>query len=96
MTINVTALMRVRQLLGWNNKAVEFDGDTLAAFLKHVVTTDGRNLYELLVQEDGSISPEYMVWLNCRPVKPEHSLDIPLQSGDRVVAMPVLKFRAGG
>lgn len=96
MTINVTALMRVRELLGWNNKAIDFEGKTLAEFLKHVVAHDGKSLYDIVVQEDGCISPEYMVWLNCRPVKPEHSLEIPLQSGDRVVAMPVLKFRAGG
>ena len=96
MTINVTALMRVRELLGWNSKAVQFDGKTLNEFLKHVVTLSGDSLHDLFVQEDGSIRPEYAVWLNCRPVKPSHSLEIPLESGDRVVAMPVMKFRAGG
>jgi hypothetical protein len=96
MTINVTALMRVRELLGWNYKAVEFDGNTLVELLRHLVTKDGKRLYDVFVREDGSISPEYAVWLNCRPVKPAHSLEIPLEPGDRVVAMPVTIFRAGG
>ncbi len=96
MTVSVTALMRVRELLGWQHKEVEFSGKTLAEFLKHVITKDGKSLHDLVVQDDGSMSPEYRVWLNCRPVKPAHSLDIPLQSGDRVVAMPVMMFHAGG
>ena len=29
MTLNVTALLKVRELLGWSQKAVEFTGDTL-------------------------------------------------------------------
>ena len=96
MTINVTALMRVRELLGWHQKAVEFEGATLVDLLKDVKSQDGRSLYEILVQEDGTISPDFAVWMNCRPVRPQDSLEIPLQSGDRVIAMPVLRFRAGG
>lgn len=97
MTVNVTALLQVRELLGWHYKAIEFTkGNTLAQFLRELVTTTGQPLHELFVQDDGSISPEYQVWLNCRPVKQAHSLDIPLQSGDKVVAMPAMKTRIGG
>lgn len=97
MTVNVTALMQVRELLGFQHKALEFAaGDTLAELLKKVVTTTGKSLYELFVKEDGSVSSDYQVWLNCRPVKQWHSLEIPLQSGDRIIAMPAMKFRAGG
>lgn len=96
MTVNLTALLKIRELLGWNQKAVQFMGDTLADFLKEIKTIDDRTLYEVLVQDDGSISSEYLVWLNCRPVKQEFSLDIPLRSGDKIIAMPAITFRAGG
>jgi len=97
MTVNVTALMQVRELLGFQHKAIEFTtGDTLAQLLRQVVTTKGQSLYDLFVQDDGSVSSDYMVWLNCRPVKQSHSMEIPLQSGDRVIAMPAMRFRAGG
>ncbi len=96
MVINITALMQVRERLGWSTKAIEFQGRTLLDFLKDVVTQDGASLHALFVQEDGSIRPEYAVWMNCRPVKPATSLEIPLQSGDRIIVMPVLNFRVGG
>ncbi|HNR14844.1 MAG TPA: hypothetical protein PKM59_16175 [Thermodesulfobacteriota bacterium] len=96
VTINITALMKVRELVGWSSKAIEFEGRTLVDFLKHVVTQDGRSLHDVFVQEDGTIHPDYAVWMNCRPIRPQDRLEIPLQSGDRVIAMPVMKFRAGG
>ena len=96
MTLNVTALLKVRELLGWSQKAVEFTGDTLEQFLKAMSTIDGRTLHEVFVQEDGSISSDYLVWLNCRPVKQIHSLDIPHRSGDKIITMPAITFRAGG
>ena len=96
MTLNVTALLKVRELLGWSQKAVEFTGDTLEQFLKEIATIDGRTLHEVFVQEDGSIRSDYLVWLNCRPVKQIHSLDIPLRAGDKIITMPAITFRAGG
>lgn len=96
MTVNVTALLKIRELLGWNQKAVEFNGDTLADFLKEIKTTDGRSLYDLMVEEDGVIGKDYLVWLNCRPVKSQYRLDIPLNSGDKIIAMPVISYRGGG
>jgi len=96
MTLNVTALLKVRELLGWSQKAVEFTGGTLDQLLKEISTIDGRTLYDIFVQNDGGISSDYLVWLNCRPVKQIHSLDIPLRSGDKIIAMPAIAFRAGG
>ena len=96
MTLNVTALLKVRELLGWSQKAVEFTGDTLDQFFKEITTIDGQTLYDVFVQEDGDISSEYSVWLNCRPVKQTYRLDIPLRSGDRIIAMPAMKTRVGG
>jgi len=48
------------------------------------------------VPEDGIIGPEYMILVNRRRIMPEHSLEIPLQSGDRVIAMPAIMFARGG
>lgn len=94
--INITALMTVREMVGWSQKTVMFTGENLSEFLKQFTTKDGENLYDLLIQEDGAVKADYMVWLNNRPVKQEHSLEISLQNGDRVVVMPIMKFAAGG
>ena len=96
MTVNLTALMEVRELLGWQHKVVDFDGETLAEFLRIIPTREGTSLYELFVQEDGSIGSDYNVWLNCRPVKQKLSLYIHLRSEDRVIAMPAIRFARGG
>ena len=34
MTVNIVALMKVREMLGWSHKTVEFAGGTLVDFLK--------------------------------------------------------------
>ncbi|MBP1709569.1 MAG: hypothetical protein H6Q47_102 [Deltaproteobacteria bacterium] len=94
--INVTAMMAAREMLGWSQKTLLFPGETLAQFLKQVTTLDGNPLFNVLVQEDGSVKQEYMVWLNNRPIKEEHSLEIPLQHGDRVLVTSMIKFAAGG
>jgi molybdopterin converting factor small subunit len=88
--------MSVREMLGWQHKALEFDGETLSEFLKVVSTKHGKTLYDLFVRSDGTMGTDYNVWLNCRPVKQEFSLDIPLRSGDRVIAMPAVRFARGG
>ena len=83
-------------MLGWQHKAVEFSGETLAELLRNVPTKEGTSLYELFVEKDGSMGDAYNVWLNCRPVSQKLSLDIPLRSGDRVIAMPAIRFARGG
>ncbi len=37
-----------------------------------------------------------MVWLNNRAIKEEHSLAITLESEDRIMIMPIIRFAAGG
>lgn len=94
--ISVAALMTVREMLGWSKKTMLFTNRYLSDLLKQITTKDGTPLFDILIQEDGAVRSEYMVWVNNRPVKEEHSLDIPLQSGDRVVVMPIMHFAAGG
>ena len=94
--ISVAALMTVREMLGWSKKTFLFTKRFLSDLLRQITTKDGQALYDVLVQEDGAVKSEYMVWLNSRPIKQEHSLDIPLNQGDRVVVMPVMRFAAGG
>ena len=94
--ISIAALMTVRDMLGWGNKTVLFSGRTLAEFLNTFSTQEGDNLYDVVVDQNGAVRIEYMVWLNNRPVKRAHSLDIVLEAGDRVVVTPVMKFSAGG
>ncbi len=73
-----------------------FTGATLAQFLKQLTTPEGNHLLNVLVQEDGSVKQEYMAWLNNRPIEEEHSLEIPLQHGDRVLVTSMIKFSVGG
>lgn len=94
--LSIVALMTVREMLGWSKKTLIFTQENLAQMLQRVITKDGKNLFDVLVQEDGAVRAEYMVWLNNRPVKQEHSLNIPLSSGDRIVVMPIIRFAAGG
>jgi hypothetical protein len=94
--VNIAALMTLRDMLGWANKTLLFEGKNLTEFLKGIPTPEGRSLYEVLVDENGAVRSDYMVWLNHRPIKPEHSLAIALEHNDRVVVMPVMKFAAGG
>lgn len=94
--VNIAALMTLREALGWSNKTLLFAGTTLAEFLKGIPSPEGKSLYDVMVDDEGAVRAEYMVWLNHRPIKHEHSLAIALAHNDRVVVMPVIKFAAGG
>ena len=94
--IHITALLSLKDLLGWRKKTVLFSGETLGDLLKTLSTREGQNLYDVLVENDGSVRLDYTVRLNNRPCKQSQSLGASLQSGDRLVLMPVMKFAAGG
>ena len=83
-------------MLGWSHKTVDFTGGTLDDLLREVTGDNGKTLYDLLLQEDGTIGPDYMILVNRRRVMPEHGLEIPLQSGDRIIAMSDIRFARGG
>jgi len=94
--VNIGALMSARTMLGWSNRPFTFFGRTLIDLL-HVVTSEtGDTLYELLVQDNGTIGSEYMILINRRRVMPEHGLTMPLQTGDRIIIMPAIRFARGG
>ena len=88
--------MSAREMLGWSKKTLVFTDKNLSDLLKQIITKDGKNLYDILIQEDGAVKPEYMVWLNNRAIKEEHSLAITLESEDRIMIMPIIRFAAGG
>lgn len=94
--VSIVALMSVREMLGWSKKTLVFTDENLAQVLQRISTNEGKRLFDVLVQENGAVRSEYMVWLNNRPIKQEHSLQIPLSSGDRIVIMPIIRFAAGG
>jgi hypothetical protein len=50
--INVTAMMAAREMLGWSQKTLLFTGETLAQFLKQLITSEGDPLFNILVQAD--------------------------------------------
>ena len=94
--IYISALMSLRDMLGWGEKTMLFSGKTVADFLKMVSTKNGETLYDLLVGDDGAVGLQYMVRLNNRSLRHTQSLETVLCSGDQIVLMPVITFAAGG
>jgi len=93
-TVNVAALTGARKLLGFSRRTVEMDGGTVADLLRSLETVEGGNLHSLLVC-DGKLRGEYAIVVNGLSLNPD-SLNTPLQGGEQVVMMEILRHLAGG
>lgn len=91
-SVIVKAMSEVSRILGWREREVEFEGSTLEALLKSLVTLDDRSLYSLLVEE-GRIKGSYIISVNGSVVT---SLETPLNCGDRVITMEMVRLFHGG
>lgn len=91
MRITVKALSEVRRIVGWDEKEIEFEG-SFADLLKSLVTVEGQSLYQVLV-EDKKIKDGFVLGVNGRSIS---SLDVPLQPGDRVLLMDIVRLFHGG
>jgi len=57
MKVSVAALLGVRTQLGWSQAQLDFSGTTLSDLLKKIkVQNTRRNLYQVLVQKDGTVN----------------------------------------
>ena len=93
-TVDVAALTGTRKLLGFSRRTVEVEGGTVADLLRSLETVGGGDLYSHLVL-DGKLRGDYAIVVNGLSLKAD-SLDKPLEGGEQVVMMAILRHRAGG
>ena len=92
-TVRVTALLSVRDELGWGDREVEFTGSTLRDLLRTVPTRDGGDLEQVLCDRDGRLRGCYVVMVNGTRVE---QADLPLRAEDQVVTTQFFRAIAGG
>ncbi len=93
-TANITALGTTRKLLGFSRRAVEFEHATVAGLLRELKTVDGRSLYDNLVC-DGKLRGDFAIVVDGLSLQSEQ-LEEPLQGGEEVVTMAILRHLHGG
>lgn len=93
--VEITALGPVRKSLGYNNRTVEIEGNTVRDLLREVQTRQDGSLYDFMVGDDGELESDLVVFLNEKQIKPEE-LDRSLSEGDKVVTMQVIRPIRGG
>lgn len=92
--VAVTALLSLREELGWRHREVELEGDTLRDLLRSLRTRDGSaDLEDLMCSENGAVRDCYVVMVNGIRVK---ETDIPLSAEDQVVTTQFFRAIAGG
>ena len=93
-TANISALGATRKMLGFSRRTVEFDRATVADLLRTLETVDGRSLYDNLVCE-GRLRGDFAIVVNGLSLKSDQ-LNKPLQGGEEVVTMAILRHLHGG
>jgi hypothetical protein len=91
-SVTVKAMSEVSRLLGWSEREVEFKGSTLEGLLRSLVTSSGESLFNVLVKE-GKLKGAYIISINGQVIT---SLEIPLNCGDRIVTMEMVRLFHGG
>lgn len=94
MAIEVSALGATRKLLGFSRSTVETQPGTVGDLLRQLPTVDGSTLYDNLVCE-GRLRGDYAVVVDGLSLKPDE-LDKPLQGGEQIVTMAILRHLHGG
>jgi sulfur carrier protein ThiS len=95
--VSVVALGTVRDGLGWDSstREVEVAGNTVGDVLRALPIDEARTLYDFLV-DGGTVRAEYMIRLNGGCVRRKAGLDTPVEDGDTLLAMDIVRFIAGG
>ena len=91
---NISALGATRKMLGFSRRTVEFERATVADLLRSLATADGRSLYDNPVC-DGKLRGDFAVVVNGLSLKSEQ-LNKPLQGGEEVVTLAILRHLHGG
>ncbi len=92
--VQVIALGAVRRQVGFSRREIAFEGATVRDLLKSIETQQGASLDSLLVCND-KLRGDYAVVINGMSLQADQ-LDTPLEGGERIVTMAVLRHLAGG
>lgn len=93
-TVELAALGATRKLLGFSRRSVEIEKGTLADLLRQLETLEGRPLYDTLVC-DGKLRGDYAIVVNGLSLRADQ-LETPLEGGEQVVMLAILRHLAGG
>lgn len=91
---HISALGATRKLLGFSRRTVAFQQSTVAELLRGLPTVDGGCLYDNLICE-GKLRGDYAVVVNGASLSSDQ-LNKPLQGGEQVVTMAILRHLHGG
>lgn len=91
---NIAALGSTRKMLGFGRRTVQFEQASVADLLRYLKTLDGRTLYEHLVCE-GKLRGDFAIVVDGLSLGADQ-LDKPLQGGEEVVTMAILRHLHGG
>ena len=91
---NIAALGSTRKMLGFSRRTVEFEQTTVAELLRDLKTLDGLTLYDHLVCE-GKLRGDFAIVIDGLSLGPDQ-LNKPLQGGEEVVAMTIMRHLHGG
>ena len=91
---NIAALGSTRKMLGFSRRTVEFEQATIADLLRDLKTMDGQTLYDHLVC-DGKLRGDFAILVDGLSLGADQ-LDKPLQGGEEVVTMAILRHLHGG
>ena len=92
MKVTMAALLGARKLVGWSQKEMVIRETTVADLLKEIpLATNGSNLYEVLVKEDGNTNGKYRAALNQQIIDKE-VLARAVKEGDRLVIMDAIRL----
>jgi sulfur carrier protein ThiS len=92
ISVTVKAMSELSRILGWSEKEVKFEGVTLEELLRSLMILNGQSLYSFLVK-NGKPKAGYVISINGKIV---NSLETPLNYGDRIVTMEIVRLFHGG
>jgi sulfur carrier protein ThiS len=92
--VRIAALGAVRKLVGFSQREVAFEGETVADLLRSLQTREGGNLYNNLVCE-GHLRGDYAVMVNGLSLRADQ-LEMHLKGGEQIVTLAILRHLAGG
>lgn len=93
-TVEIAALAGARKLVGFSRRTVAVEEGTVADLLRALPTVAGDNLYSHLVC-DGQLRGDYAIVVNGLSLRADQ-LETPLEGGERVVMMAIVRHLAGG
>lgn len=93
-SVHIAALGTTRKMLGFSRRDVDFDKATVADLLRQLKTIDGRTLYDSLVC-NGRLRGDFAIVIDGLSLNADQ-LNKPLQGGEQIVTMAILRHLHGG